>query len=377
MSEQALFGIETEYAFLAESINDRPYTSLHRNIAAELFPLAQKRFASLPGGNNSGLFLGNGARFYLDAGNHPEYCTPECLTPEEGVRWLLSGDRVLADLVDELGKQHPGFRLALFRCNVDYSGNHAVWGCHESYSIESRQQTLAAALIPHLVSRIVITGAGGFDNLEGRDDSTAPTAGRFLISPRVPHFADTAMWAPGSPRALIHNRCEPLSHRRLDRLHLMCGESLCSQLGNYLKLGCTALVIKLAEAGAPELERLTFHDPLGAMDLYAADPSCTTTAPLLDGRDLSAIQVQRFYLEAAISSNRGRRPSRRSSTGQSSFRCFDREATRARTGTRGRRNWRRSTRASGRSGSRASSASSKPPARSITRSRISAPSKPP
>ncbi|MBW2389260.1 MAG: proteasome accessory factor PafA2 family protein [Deltaproteobacteria bacterium] len=299
MSEQALFGIETEYAFLAESINDRPYTSLHRNIAAELFPLAQKRFASLPGGNNSGLFLGNGARFYLDAGNHPEYCTPECLTPEEGVRWLLSGDRVLADLVDELGKQHPGFRLALFRCNVDYSGNHAVWGCHESYSIESRQQTLAAALIPHLVSRIVITGAGGFDNLEGRDDSTAPTAGRFLISPRVPHFADTAMWAPGSPRALIHNRCEPLSHRRLDRLHLMCGESLCSQLGNYLKLGCTALVIKLAEAGAPELERLTFHDPLGAMDLYAADPSCTTTAPLLDGRDLSAIQVQRFYLEAA------------------------------------------------------------------------------
>jgi tetratricopeptide (TPR) repeat protein len=302
MSEPALFGVETEYAFLAERANGGRNSSLHRSIVSELFPMALERLEALPATFGNGLFLANGSRFYLDAGNHPEFCTPECMTPEEYVRWLLAGERILSDLIGEVGKAYPDLRLALFRCNVDYSGSGATWGCHESFSISTDQESLGAALIPHLVSRIVITGAGGFDNLSAeveRNGHAALTTGaRFLISPRVPHFKDTAMWSPGSPRALIHNRRESLSRRGLDRLHLMCGESLCGQLGNYLKLGCTALVIKLAEARPPELESLAFINPLDAMDLYSADPTCTAEAPLRDGRSLTAIQVQRVYLEA-------------------------------------------------------------------------------
>ena len=67
---------------------------------------------------------------------------------------------------------------ALFRSNVDYGGAPTTWGCHESYLHTSDPRSLPQSLNPHLVSRIIYCGAGGFD-------ATSPGLD-FLLSPRVP-----------------------------------------------------------------------------------------------------------------------------------------------------------------------------------------------
>ena len=76
-----LFGSESEFAVTAFDRDGRvlPVPS----IAARIVQHAAIR-PHLPGAE-SGIFLTNGGRFYLDAGHHPEYAAPETANP-----WVLS-----------------------------------------------------------------------------------------------------------------------------------------------------------------------------------------------------------------------------------------------------------------------------------------------
>jgi proteasome accessory factor A len=219
-----LHGLETEYSFtqFAEGgeVLDRR-AGLHG-----LFLMARKRLESLPDASSSGLFLGNGSRFYLDAGNHPELCTPECTDPWQLVRYLKAGEASLMDLAKELDKPQLGVKLmrtAFFRSNVDYF-TRATWGCHESYQYRSRASAMSHELVPHLVSRIVYTGAGGFDD-------RSPGL-EFLVSPRVAHLERVSSDDSTAARGIFHTKDEPLSRGGWHRLHVLCGESLCGEGGS-------------------------------------------------------------------------------------------------------------------------------------------------
>ena len=57
----------------------------------------------------------------------------------------------------------PNEQVNLLRCNVDYSGVPSTWGCHESYMHRvANPVAVPPQIVPHLVSRIIYTGAGGF-----------------------------------------------------------------------------------------------------------------------------------------------------------------------------------------------------------------------
>jgi proteasome accessory factor A len=285
---EPLFGIETEYAFAAWTAEPSASLPGREALLEELLLLARRRLDHIRDSGGAGLFLGNGARFYIDAGNHPELCTPECQRPVDVVRWALACERTLAELTAELEQCHPGLRLAVFRGNVDYASSR-TWGCHESYLVSMRSpHDVVQHLTSHLITRIVFAGSGGFNNLnKGRE---------FLLSPRAPHMKGVAVWSSMNPRALVHDRNEPLC-RGYHRLHLMCGESLSSQLANYLKMGTTALIVRLAEAGHGRGRELAFEKPLRAMMSFSRDPACGRRARLADGRHLTALEVQRSYLE--------------------------------------------------------------------------------
>ncbi len=284
-----LLGMETELAFSAWQ-EDEKATPVDRDaLLREFFSLAQSRLPSLPDQQSGiGLFLANGSRLYLDCGSHPELCTPECVDPLDVVRWQLAGEQLLVGLVDELEKKHPGVRIGLFRCNVDYSGTGSTWGCHESYQHCCSPEALAAHLIPHLVTRIVYTGAGGFDNRHALRE--------FLLSPRVPHLTLDIGGDHAGQRSIFHTRDEPLSAGGFRRLHVICGESLCSQLASYLKLGTTALMVRLVEAGVSRAASLALASPVAAMEAIARDPACRVPVELADGRWLSALEIQRSCL---------------------------------------------------------------------------------
>lgn len=286
-----LFGVETEYAISGLS----PHGALGREeILHDLMRLATRQLIHLPDlHSGGGVFLQNGSRFYADCGLHPEFCTPECTSPLDAVRYIEAGHRILGQLasgVESAGQ--PGTEIVCSRCNVDYSGSQATWGCHESYLHRIPDEELQPAIIPHLVSRLIYTGAGGFNPLSHGLE--------FTLSPRMAYFQRVHTENSTSGRGIWHSKSEPLGSG-FERLHVLCGESLCSETATFLKVGTTALIVALADAGLTPGSAVQLADPLAALQSVAADLGCKKPLKMADGSSLTAIQIQRHYLEEAES----------------------------------------------------------------------------
>jgi proteasome accessory factor A len=287
--DERLFGVETEYAVTALGPRGKPIP--RDGVIADLLALARERTTHLLDAGAAGVFLENGSRLYLDCGNHPELSTPECSSPWDVVRYTLAGERILSDLGEALQARGKIPELSIFKCNVDYSGSRTTWGCHESYLHRADPSRVAREIIPHLVSRIVYAGAGGFSNLSPGIE--------FLLSPRVPHLVKTVSSSSTECRGIFHSKDEPLCGGGFHRMHILSGESLCSERSALLKVGVTALVVRLIEAGVCRGEKVGLRFPRKAMCAYAGDPHCRAAAALADGRQLTAVAIQRHYLEDA------------------------------------------------------------------------------
>nr|MCU0297886.1 proteasome accessory factor PafA2 family protein [Candidatus Nanopelagicales bacterium] len=105
------------------------------------------------------IILTNGARFYVDHA-HPEYSTPEVLTPRDAMLYDRAGQMIMAQ-AGRLASAEPGAQeIRLYKNNTDNKG--ASYGCHENYLM--RRTTpfprIVSTMIPFFVSRQVVTGAG-------------------------------------------------------------------------------------------------------------------------------------------------------------------------------------------------------------------------
>jgi proteasome accessory factor A len=286
---ERLLGVETEYALTgfdaSGKLLDREF------VLRQLMRTARDRYAHLSDTTGRGVFLANGARFYIDVPDHPEFTTPECPNPWDVVRYIQAGERILAGLATDL----RGRRIAevvILRSNVDYSGTGSTWGTHESFQHRSSPRALPSQIIPHLVSRVIYTGAGGFNSrfLRGIE---------FTLSPRVPHLETEISEQSMHSRGIFHTKDESLSSEGYHRLHILCGESVCSEIAAWLKVGTTAIVVALIEAGLRPGDAVHLRSPLAAMRCFASDPTCRAAAPSTTGTTLTALEIQRHYLEMA------------------------------------------------------------------------------
>jgi proteasome accessory factor A len=286
---ELLFGVETEYAIAGIS----PSGSVSREgILRSLIELARERLVQLPDLHSSGgIFLGNGARMYVDCGLHPEICTPECANPWDAARYIQAGNRILAGLAAAVeSASAPGTEILCFRGNVDYSGTQSTWGCHESYLHRIPLDALQPQVVPHLVTRLIYTGAGGFNPLSKGLE--------FTLSPRVAHIELVVSRHSTNERGIWHTKSESLCSG-YSRLHVLCGESLCSETATFLKIGATALVVAMADAGVTPGNAVKLADPLEAMRMIAGDVSCKRPLRMADKSCRSAVEIQRHYLEMA------------------------------------------------------------------------------
>jgi hypothetical protein len=86
-----------------------------------------------------------------------------------------------------------------------------------------------------------------------------------------------------------------------------CGESLSSQVANVLRFGTTALVLAAVERGSRPGSAVTLADPVTAVQTLAADPDLRAAVPLAEGGSMTALEIQRHYLnhvEAALTDRR-------------------------------------------------------------------------
>ncbi|HEV7403707.1 MAG TPA: proteasome accessory factor PafA2 family protein [Chthoniobacteraceae bacterium] len=148
---------------------------------------------------------------------------------------------------------------------------------------------LAPAVLPHLVSRVVLCGGGGLD---------ARSAGIvFMISPRVAWVEQAIGGGNTSERPIFHTRDEPHANGGSLRLHLNCGDRNMSHTSLALRFGTTSLVALLAGQGLKPPASARLISPLRAMRVFARDPALRTKMRCWDGMRRTAAQISRLLCQ--------------------------------------------------------------------------------
>src|SRR5437867_1838777 len=241
------------------------------------------------------VILPNGARYYVDHA-HPEYSTPECASPRGLVIHDKAGERILERSLEAVQTMLPaGQRLAIYKNNTDGKGNS--YGCHENYLVDRRTPfgRIVRDLTPFFVTRQIFTGAGkvGFEGT--RSEGRRVT---YQLSQRTHFFEAEVGLETTLKRPIINTRDEPHADPdKYRRLHVIIGDANMSEVATYLKLGTTAIVLKMIED--EYLPDLTMANPVAALHEVSRDLSCTAQLRLADGRRLKAVEIQWEYLERA------------------------------------------------------------------------------
>lgn len=287
--QRRIFGLENEYGITCTLRGQRRLTP--DEVARYLF----RKVVSW--GRSSNVFLENGARLYLDVGSHPEYATPECDSIYDVVVHDKAGERLLQDLVHtaEERLQDEGIRgtIYLFKNNTDSAGNS--YGCHENYLVHRTEAGLRYddIFIPFLVSRQIFTGSGKVQ--------ISPRGASYTISQRAEHIWESVSSATTRSRPIINTRDEPHSDAELyRRLHVIVGDSNMSEYTTFVKIGSAACVLRMMEDDSVSLRDMTLENPIRAIREISSDTTCRRTVRLESGREVSALDIQREYLNAAL-----------------------------------------------------------------------------
>ena len=271
-----IYGVETEYGLVGSSDGRRLPID---EAANRLFAPIAREFAT------TNLFHRAGGRLYLDIGSHPEYATPECATVRDLVTAQRAGDALLLELsararaVEAEEGRDTSFRL--FRNNVDPFGN--TWGSHENYLVPRAvdPRVLSDWLVPFLVSRLLIGGAGHWRR------------GVFRLAQRGDVLGDVVSNQTTRSRPLINTRDEPHADpEAYRRLHVISGDTNSLEHPMWLVVVATELVLRRAEAGGEPPAGPA--EPLAALRAWNRDPD--EPVPATDGGTVSARGLQRTYL---------------------------------------------------------------------------------
>jgi proteasome accessory factor A len=303
-------GLETEYGCLVDSHVQLPEVLprirdwLFHNHRYGLIDQHDRDWDE-PAGN--GGFLFNGGRVYIDMG-HLEYCTPECASAADVVRYDRAGDLLLQEAVQSLGLKG---KVHFIRNNIDhYTG--ATFGCHENYSLERKaplHERNVMSLLTFLTLRVLFSGAGRVGSIRPtrfrsevvQREETAP----FQLSQRADYIQnDFFEWVQHN-RAIINTRDEPLADpRQYRRLHLIHGDTNVLPSAVFLKVGTTRLVLDLLDAD--EMPQLVLSDAVTTLRQLSRTLKPPWRVSLADGRSADALELLDRYRVKARQLFKGR-----------------------------------------------------------------------
>ncbi|MFA5564550.1 MAG: Pup--protein ligase [Acidimicrobiia bacterium] len=287
--QRRIYGLENEYGITCTLDGKRRLSP--DEVARYLF----RRVVAW--GRSSNVFLGNGARLYLDVGSHPEYATPECDKLYDLVVYDKAGEWILQQLLETAGQRlnDEGIRgdLYLFKNNTDSAGNS--YGCHENYLTTRTDDLgyLTQVLIPFLISRQIYTGAGKI--------LQTPRGAMFSLTQRAEHIWEGVSSATTRSRPIINTRDEPHADAtRYRRLHVIVGDSNMSEYTTFLKMGATGLLLRMLEDPGVVMRDMTLENPIRAIREISQDPTLKAKVRLANGRELTALEMQTEYLERVL-----------------------------------------------------------------------------
>ena len=294
--DRRIFGIENEYGVTCTFKGQRRLSP--DEVARYLF----RKVVSW--GRSSNVFLRNGARLYLDVGSHPEYATPECDDIVDLVTHDKAGERILEGLLldaeNRLHEEGIAGDIYLFKNNTDSAGNS--YGCHENYLVGRAGEfsRLADILIPFLVTRQIVVGAGKV--------VMTPRGASYSVSQRAEHIWEGVSSATTRSRPIINTRDEPHADaEKYRRLHVIVGDSNMSESTTMLKVGTASLVLEMIEAGVA-FRDFSLDNPIRAIREVSHDLTGRRPVRLAGGRQASALDIQREYHGRAVEYLQTREP---------------------------------------------------------------------
>ncbi|GLI31367.1 Pup--protein ligase [Brachybacterium conglomeratum] len=254
-------------------------------------------------GRSSNVFLRNAARLYLDVGSHPEYATAECDDWWDLVAQDRAGERIFAELTAQadarLAEAGHDARIHLLKNNVDSAGN--AFGSHENFLVDRRGEftRLPRYLLPFLVTRQIVTGAGGVaPAVPG--EAGAGAGAQFVFSRRSDHMWEAVSSATTRTRPIINTRDEPHGDANLyRRLHVIVGDSTMSEVSTHLRFATTDLVLRAIESGRA-LPELGLADDIAAIRAVARDLTGAAPLPTAGGGTTTALEVQQRWLDHVV-----------------------------------------------------------------------------
>ena len=304
-------GIETEYGIHSPGSEQNPISASSVLVNAYAADIEQKigwDFEDETPGNDARGFaregslapmvethlantvLTNGARFYVDHA-HPEYSTPECLTPLECLVYDLAGEEVMRRSMIAAAARLPEIPApVVYKNNSDGKGNS--YGCHENYMMD-RDVPFARVIdgvVPHFVSRTIFTGSG---KVGVETSALSAESVHFQISQRAEFFEEVVGLETTLKRPIVNTRDEPHADpKRFRRLHVIVGDANLSEIATLLKVGTTAIVLAMIEDDAGPARDLSLTDPVRALHQVSADLSLAKPLALADGSTATALEMQ-------------------------------------------------------------------------------------
>jgi proteasome accessory factor A len=152
----------------------------------------------------------------------------DLVTHDKAGERILEG--LLVDAERRLREEGIAGDIYLFKNNTDSAGNS--YGCHENYLVGRHGEfsRLADVLIPFLVSRQIVVGAGKV--------LQTPRGAVFCVSQRAEHIWEGVSSATTRSRPIINTRDEPHADaERFRRLHVIVGDSNMNEVTTLLKVG--------------------------------------------------------------------------------------------------------------------------------------------
>jgi len=326
---ERVFGVETEFGCLVSDEGLGPPDGVVEVVKDYLFHELKLGAIDIHARDDvfepaqSGGFLMNGARLYIDAvGSHLEYATAECRQLTDLVANDRAGQRQIVRAIKEMGLDDS---VSVYNNSVDHFGGH-TFGCHENYLVRADDDFLnssVAMLYPFLVTRQIFSGVGRVGGHILTTGNVRPSYQdvmdnpvdyiwvshvygvvpderiHFQLSQRADHIIKTIASRVRFNRALINPKWEHFySHEGMTRLHLLFGESNQNEFAYALKIGTTLMVLRLLEDHLVP-PTLTLAQPLVALREVSRDPKYKWIVALSDGATIGAIDLQRQYLELA------------------------------------------------------------------------------
>jgi proteasome accessory factor A len=278
--DRRIFGLANDYSVTCD---------FHGQSGQPLGEVARDLFREVTAGQDTEVQLRNGARLDLQETSRPQYATPECDSVLDLIAHDKAGERILEDLAVAAEKRLRGAgtdgAVRMFKASDDSASR-------EKYLVSRQGEfgRLADALVPFLVTRQLICGAGKV--------LQTPQGAVYALS-RGPGQIRTG----GSPagirsRPLINTRDEPDAARGLRRLHVAVSDPNMSETTVLLRVGATDLVLRMFGAGVV-LPDLILDNAAGAIQAVSLDLTARRPLRLANSREMSALDIQREYLAKA------------------------------------------------------------------------------